>query len=202
MQFDFIAPYYDFISKLVFGDILEKAKVSQFSNISNGSKVLIIGGGSGSSLVGLLKDRLDIQIDFVEPSNKMIFKAKRRIGVLEDVNFYNVNIENFDGVSYDFVITEFFFDLIDKEEILILIKTIGQKLNNNGKWIDTDFRVTQRLMSRITLKIMYLFFRITSGVVVQKLISTKSIFNQVGFEINNEQNFKEGFISSRLIIRP
>ena len=202
MRFDFIAPYYDFISKLVFVDVLEKSKVSQFSNISKGSKVLFVGGGSGSSLNMLLKTSSNLEIDFVEPSQKMISIAKGRIGSTSCVNFHQIGIENFNGSSYDVIITEFFFDLFDKESIQLLIKGIGSKLNTNGKWIDTDFRIPQGRINKIILTVMYLFFKITAGVVIQKLTSTKNLFSRAGFEIGNEKKFRDGFISSRLILRP
>ena len=201
MEFNFIAPYYDRLSKIVFGDSIQRAKVAQYSNISKGSKVLFVGGGSGVSLDSLLKINLDLQIDFVEPSEKMMNKAKKRISKVRQVNFHQVPVENFCGSSYDCVITEFFFDLFYKDTIQVLMKIIGGKLNKDGIWIDTDFRAPQGLANKAALKMMYLFFRITSGVVAQKLVSTKPIFSQSAFEIENEQYFKKGFISSRLIHR-
>lgn len=202
MQFDFIAPYYDAISRIVFGTVLEKAKITHFGNITNGSRVLFIGGGSGSSLASLLQTRDDLKTDFVDSSQKMISIAKKRVLDSFNVSFYHIPVEQFDGSSYDFIITEFFFDLFDKNKTKELIEIIASKLTKDGKWIDTDFRESSKLKNKIILKLMYKFFNISAKLKSNKLVHTNLFFIKAGYEITHECKFNSGFISSRLLIRP
>lgn len=196
MQFDFVAPYYDFISKLVFGSVIEKTKTSLFSRITHGSKVLFIGGGSGYSLEILLNTKKNLVIDFVDASHKMILQAKNRVKESSDIKFHQIHIEEFSGDSYDFVITEFFFDLFDEKKIVELVKIISSKTNKKGNWIDTDFRESLNFKNKIILKLMYQFFKITIKIASNKLVYTKPIFKKAGFQIIAEKKSHTSFISS------
>ncbi len=199
MQFDFIAPFYDFISRAVFGSTLEKAKTALFGNITNGSTVLFIGGGSGSSLQTLLKQKENLTIDYVDPSQKMILLAKNRVGNSQYVKFYQLPIEKFVGVDYDVIITEFFFDLFDEAKIQELMELIRLKLNNDGKWIDSDFRKPPSRRHKLLMKMMYWFFKITTNLTTDKLVNTKPLFNEAGLKIITKYKLKSGFVTSQLI---
>lgn len=198
MQFDFIAKYYPFLSKLVFGKTLEIVKISLFDHINDGSRVLIIGGGAGVSLKKLLKVKKQLNIDFVDASNQMVLKAKHLIGANESVNFEVCPIEEFKGTNYDLIITEFFFDLFAKEKLIQLVPRIGSKLNNNGNWVDTDFRRPVKKYHHFLLSIMYLFFKITAQIEADALTDVGVIMENNGLSKQEEKVFKSGFVSSRL----
>ncbi len=160
MQFNSIAKYYTTLSSLVFRSTLEIAKTSLFAKIPEGSKILIIGGGTGISLRALVQLKPRAQIDFVETSEQMILRAKRKVNLKPSVTFVQSPIEGFEGGGYDVIITEFFFDLFKKEKIDQLIPTIALKLNPKGYWIDTDFRKTDKVFHKILLSTMYLFLKL------------------------------------------
>jgi len=199
MQFDFISLYYDRLSKLVFGAALENAKTSLYANIPNGAKLLFVGGGTGLPLLTLLSKNQNLKIDFVDSSNKMIAIAKKRTESYTNVKFHTVDIKQFAGDSYDFIITEFFFDLFTKDSCVKLIASLSKKLNRNGVWIDTDFRKPQNIKSRLILKSMYQFFKIFAKVETNILVNTMPIFEAKGYRIKKERKFNSGFISSQLI---
>ena len=163
MQFNFVAKYYTFISRVVFGNSLEIAKVSLFNKIPDYGRVLIIGGGTGVSLGFLVKLKPHIKIDFVEVSSKMIALAKARVNNGK-TQFVCAPIEKFEGTDYDVIITEFFLDLFTVTEIEKHICLIKQKLSTNGIWIDTDFRPTNKIYDKILLKVMYCFFKLFSKI--------------------------------------
>jgi ubiquinone/menaquinone biosynthesis C-methylase UbiE len=54
-NFDFIAPYYDFLSKLIFGKRLRIAQTSLLSKIPRHQRILLVGGGTGWILPELLQ---------------------------------------------------------------------------------------------------------------------------------------------------
>jgi len=199
MQFDFISKYYDTLNKLVFGSLIHKAKTSLFGNVVDGSKILFVGGGSGLSLVELLNNKPNLKIDFVDASPKMIAMAKTRIKEHANVDFHQVEIELFEGTSYDYIITEFFFDLFDENQVKQILDRLIKKLNRKGVWIDTDFRKPQNFRTKLILKLMYLFFKITSNLKTNELVATQHLFVSRGFKIKKEVKFSSNFISSRLI---
>lgn len=200
MQFNFIAKYYSFISRVAFGKSLETAKVSLFNEIPDNARVLLIGGGTGVSLSFLGKLKPHIKIDFVDVSDEMIKLAKIK-PYTDRVNFFCTSIEDFVGDDYDVIITEFFLDLFKATEVQEYIKLVKQKLSDTGVWIDTDFRITKSFSNKILLKIMYLFFRLFSNVRVGRLIYTNNLIQSQGLLISKEHKFKLEFITSRLIVQ-
>ncbi len=202
MQFDFIAKYYAFTSTLVFGRSLEIAKASLFTRIPSTAKVLFIGGGTGTSLKKLVSLKPQAHIDFVETSEQMILRAAQKVSSESLVNFFHSSIEEFEGGGYDVIITEFFFDLFEKEKIETLVSIIAPKLSSKGCWIDTDFRKPDKVFHKILLGTMYLFFKLTSKIEVNGLVETKLIMSENGFRVLNEEKSNSGFISSQLLVRP
>lgn len=201
MQFNFVATYYDVLSRIVFGGVLDKAKVALFDRIKNGDKVLFIGGGAGNSLKRLLELKPELKIDFVDSSNKMTLKASKGVDLNSTVCFYAMPIENFEGVNYDVIITEFFFDLFNQNKCEELMVFIAPKLNKHGVWIDTDFRNTSNRRHYLLLKLMYLFFRVMAQVSNSNLYNNSLLFKSRGFRLKKNLRFKEGFISSCLYVR-
>lgn len=197
MDFNSVAPYYDVLSKIVFGSTLEKVKCSLFENIPVESNILFIGGGTGVSLVKLLNSKGGLKIDFVDSSAKMISKAKNRVGHNSHVRFHSVPIQNFNGKGYDIIITEFFFDLFNQIEAEELITAIKLKLKKTGIWIDTDFRKPKTLKNKWVLKWMYWFFMHASNIKVNELVGTKPIFKKNFLKLTEEKKSKSNFVSSR-----
>ncbi|MEP5106138.1 MAG: methyltransferase type 12, partial [Ekhidna sp.] len=62
-DFDFVAPIYDRLSKLVFGKSLIKAQAYHLKVIGDKDRVLILGGGTGKLLEFIPKSG---ELDFVE----------------------------------------------------------------------------------------------------------------------------------------
>lgn len=198
MQFNFIAKYYTFVSRLAFGNVLEVAKTSMYHKLPNNAKVLLIGGGTGVSLAYLLKLDAGLKIDYVDASSEMIKLAKLRVPKA-DVNFMCTAFEDHGSAGYDVIITEFFFDLFTVAQIEEYIGSIKTKLGKNGVWIDTDFRLSNNLGNKILIKIMYLFFRVVSGVKAGSLVDCSPVRKANGFILSEEKKFKSGLITSRLL---
>ena len=199
MQFDFISKYYDALSKLVFGNVVYNAQTSLFDKIEDGKKILFVGGGTGFSLLTLLNRRPYLTIDFIDSSHKMISMAKARVNNNSNVAFHHMKIQQFVGTSYDYIITEFFFDLFNKREVIDLINLLAKKLNSHGVWLDTDFRMPTNFKNRFLLRGMYMFFHIVASVKSNRLVDTKPVFLKQRLIIKEEINFNDNFISSRLI---
>jgi ubiquinone/menaquinone biosynthesis C-methylase UbiE len=78
-NFDFIAPFYDSLARLVFGKALQKAKTSFTDRIPTGGRLLLMGGGTGTILNTLLKTHPALEIDFVDVSGKMLKLAENNL---------------------------------------------------------------------------------------------------------------------------
>jgi 2-polyprenyl-3-methyl-5-hydroxy-6-metoxy-1,4-benzoquinol methylase len=192
MNFDRLAGSYDSLARLVFGKSIINAQVSHFSKIPERSRVLIIGGGTGSILEYLPPGIKSI--DYVEPSSKMIAKSKSR-ETTGNINFTQCRIEDFKSQEqYDVIITNFFLDLYDEESLSTLIPKLQNRLKRKGLWIVTDFYGKQKIWQSLLLRVMYRFFRLTSGLYNQQLPDWKQILSRSGLVPLSEIYFYRGFI--------
>src|SRR5690606_22865871 len=78
-NFDSIAPIYDGLSRLVFGNALQRAQTEHISLIPPNSNVLLIGGGSGWLLEQLLTYSPLAEVTYLEVSPKMLQLAQLRM---------------------------------------------------------------------------------------------------------------------------
>ncbi len=198
MQFNLVSKYYNWLSSLVFGGSLEMAKISLFDRVPEGAFVLIIGGGTGSSLKNLLQLKKNIRVDFVDASEQMVARTKQTVKDSNLVNYVVCPIKEYNGAQYDVIITEFFLDLFSKETLSDLVPFIGSKLKVNATWLDTDFRKPQKKRHQLLLTFMYLFFKITANIEANRLVDVEKMMNKNGLQKLDEVTFKSGFISSRL----
>ena len=180
-NYDSIAQVYDLTSRLVFGKAIIRAQECMLGYIQPDSNILIVGGGTGwilESISDLYPQGL--YIDYVEASAQMIDLSKKRNCKDNKVNFIHLPIENFStDKQYDVIITPFIFDNFSADKIELVFTKLDDRLKSNGLWLYTDFvyeRSQSKLWQKILLKVMYLFFRITSGIETQELISMESYF--------------------------
>ena len=78
-NFNFIAPFYNFLQRLIFGNHLQKAQSFFLNEIKPSSTVLIIGGGSGEIISSIFQVSIPEKVVFVEQSSKMIELAKPKV---------------------------------------------------------------------------------------------------------------------------
>lgn len=180
-NFDTVARPYDFISRLVFGDALVRAQVSLLPQILPGSRILIVGGGTGWILEEVSKIHPSgLEIIYVESSSKMIEISTKRNFKNNNVVFITAPVEDYQTeIPFDIIITPFFFDLFKKDKIEFLFSSLNEKLRKDGLWFYTDFIPTKyqtKIWQKLLLKSMYLFFGILSKVEASELVDMDFYF--------------------------
>lgn len=180
-NFNFIAPVYDSIAKLVFGKSIRASQLTFISEIKEGEKILIFGGGSGWILKELDHLGLSIKVEYVESSSRMIELAKSKgpYGNIE-VN-YVLNDSYCFKRKFDGVITAFFLDVFNQKSLDQWMINIGQMLKSDGIWLQTDFVKGRHFWQRLLLNVMYSFFKLTCGIQGSKLPDFDKYFQQLGF---------------------
>lgn len=71
--FDLLAPIYPFFERLLFSGMREK--MIQEMELSQGDKILDVGGGTGMLLEKILKERSDVDVYLLDESKEMMQKA-------------------------------------------------------------------------------------------------------------------------------
>lgn len=194
MNFNFIAPYYDRIARIVFGQSIVESQINHFGLIRPGAKVLVIGGGTGWILKHLPADCE--KVVFVEPSREMIGRAAREsvrfpLYLLKDY-YENITINE----KYDAIIANYFFDMFSKNDLDQIADKMKRSLSESGLLFATDFTNMVGFWHRSMLIIMYTFFWMVAGIPNRKLCNWQQILMSNGLRIVHSSRFYGGFIIS------
>ena len=201
-NYNLIAPFYDLLSRIVFGRTLVQAQVCLLKFVPRGSRVLIVGGGTGWILEELAEVHPQgLTVTYIERSARMISRSKKRSVGQNEVTFVSDSIENFTApaAKYNIIITPFFFDNFKQEKAEIIFNQLHESLANGGLWLFADFYLNKKSTKssqKMLLKMMYLFFRISCHIEASHLPETASLFSANNYrEIFKEARWN-GFIQS------
>lgn len=208
--FDQVAPFYDALARLIFGNILLQAQTAFLLDVPAGSRVLIIGGGTGQILTILLQQGNCREIVFLEVSEKMLQQA--RTGIKDQPNAHQVSFRLgteaaiLPGEKFDVIMTHFFLDLFSDKFLPPLLTILHRALAKEGYWVATDFVIPkelswQRIWAKILLKIMYIFFGLTCRISAKSLPDWEAWLRQYGLEAKQSRFFYHGLIRAALFIK-
>jgi ubiquinone/menaquinone biosynthesis C-methylase UbiE len=194
-NYDKVAPYYDFLSRLVYGNAINHAHAFLVSFIPPGSSVLIVGGGTGQILTEIVKKHSSgLRIVFVDNSAKMIALAKRKFVGSNLVTFITDTIQNVIlQQSFDVAITPFLFDNFSSITASSVFSKINRLVKPQGLVLFADF-VANNFWQKSLLRIMYSFFRFTSNIEARQLPDTALLFKLSSYTIQTQQAFFRNFI--------
>lgn len=208
--FDRVAPFYDPLARLVFGDAQQQAQKVLLPFIKENARVLIIGGGSGWLLEQVLKTGRNLHIVYLDASPKMISLAKKRtLHFIEESTAcvqFRIGTEQaiLPDETFDVVITPFLLDLFPAQRLSELMVRLKTALKVEGQWLFADFWPVQHpvpIWQKLLLKTMYIFFGIVSGVKATQLPDFKYHFRQLNMQDVYTACFFKSMIQAKVFIR-
>lgn len=198
-RFDWIAPHYDVISRVVFGKTTYDSQVWPLPSIRQGSVVLVLGGGSGRILPVLMRVNPSCTVWFVEASSKMLARAAAVMPPEERKNITFIHGTEKaipPQLAFDAIITNFLLDVYPNDEAQTLCRGLMQKLKNQGLWIASDFTDGGKWWQRVMLWVMYRFFVITCKIGAVTLPAWEEQLRSVGLAEKQCKGFYGGFIKT------
>lgn len=195
-NFDFVAPYYDRLSTMVFGQSMTKAQTIFLSQISQEANVLVLGGGTGWLLAELLRINPTCKVWYIEASARMLELTASRIGESAQVTFIHGSQEAIPSeIRYDAVVTHFFFDLFGETELAYVIPKIAGHLHSRSIWLVSDF-VKARWWHGPLINMMYAFFYVVADLSTVKLSDWRAVLLKNDFsEVKRNAFFKDLIVS-------
>lgn len=198
--FDFLAPFYDLLTRMVFGKSIVQAQLVFLHKIQPDSKILILGGGTGWVLEKLSEGHASCEIWYVDLSFRMIEKARSR-KVTNKINFiHGTEAEIPCDIQFDAIITNFYLDLFSDLELKRIVKLITQRLKISSVWIVTDF-VDRVWWQTGLLKMMYTFFRVVCRIDATKLPGWELVLRESGWRETGSVYCFSSFIKSSVFIK-
>ena len=195
-NFNNSAWFYDGLSRLVYGRALINAQLYLLSFIEPGSRVLIVGGGTGWILEKLTKMHPSgLHITYVEVAVAMMDLSKKRDTGSNEVVYIQNAIEQVNLTpDFDVVITPFLFDNFTEQTLHTVFAYIHALLKPDGLWLNADFQLTGKWWQQLLLKSMFVFFRLICGIEASKLPGIKTRFTANSYAMVDEKAFFNDFI--------
>lgn len=199
-NFDFIAPYYDSLSKLIFGDRLRMAQISLLSKIPKHQRILLVGGGTGWILPELLQICQPSEVVYIEKSPKMIALSQKQVPDFCPIVWVCAGEEKFQEYGlFDVVFTPFFLDLFPESKLdKQIISVLNSTLKPSGNWLLVDFFPTNHFYFTFLTKVMYTFFRYVSGVTNAQLADYPKLLSKHNLILNHSQEWMKGYVKAQL----
>lgn len=185
----FLAPFYQFLSQLVFGkDLLE---ANQFF-LEKNRKSLIIGGGDGYAYRDF---RNNLEGEFWDLSPGMTHLAKKNLegsGLIIQAGAWPGK-GKFDRVYLPFVL-----DTMPDEEIIFLVDLIRKSLLPQGEIVISDFFEPVGFGQMLFQKAMIIFFRVFTSHRRNDLPDILGLLKKEGFTLIQEKCWRKGWIRTQI----
>ncbi|GAB3275612.1 hypothetical protein GCM10027347_49020 [Larkinella harenae] len=169
--FDVVAPFYDALSRMVFGNALRVAQAHWLTRIPPRADILIFGGGSGWLLARVLAICNPRTVIYIDASPAMMALARQKVRNSPRVDF-RIGTETAVRIDdqVDVVITPFILDLFTNHRLqTAILPPLYQSLRPQGLWVSTDFLKPTVWWQRFLLWVQYRFFRSVSQIEATQL---------------------------------
>lgn len=201
-NFDRLAHVYRWLEYVAFGRDLERARTCYLDRLSACRSILVLGEGDGRCLAELVHRAPEARIECIDASRAMLDRAAAR---LEPSARARVTLTcadaftlSFSPDQYDAVLTLFFLDCFDDDDVSLLVQRIAPALRPGGLWLFADFvepsRGFARWRARVWLAVLYAFFRWQTGLHTRALPASEAILRRAGLIEIATRTFQDGLV--------
>ncbi|GEM_PF-348283 len=202
--FDRLSWVYDAIVKLVFGSELDRLQQDALKSIHSASRILIIGGGSGTLLPYLLEHIGPEQIHYAELSENMRSLAAGRLNEIQKQRmlFYSDLSEIPKSVNFDLILLPFVLDCYSESNITSMLKDCQARMNPQASLIITDFSseiasgYQPSWLKSAFIHLLYTFFRWTTAIEAKRLAPFDALTMAAGFSQASKISRYKGWVQS------
>jgi len=196
------------MERLFAGSLMQRCRTAFLDRVQDCRHALIPGEGPGKFLVELLLRNERITATVVEHSGGMIEQMRRRVvrGGIDPARVRFVQADALDwrpeNAVFDLVATHFFLDCFPEEQLGRLIPRLAAATTPNALWLVSDFRLPEsgwrRWRAGIILRLLYLLFRVTTGLRASSLTPPDELLRESGFVLLERRLENLGFAHADL----
>lgn len=204
MNIDPLARSYKWLEYAAFGHALEDMRFRHLDALKDCRRILILGEGDGRALQRILAAAPQARIDVVEQSPAMIQLASRRTGYPARVRFLQQDFRQLqlEPATYDALVTFFFLDCFPPAEAAAVVSRCIPLLTPSALWLVAEFAIPnsgwRKLHAAASVRIMYWFFRLTTGLKTSVLPPVSEILHRAGLHREQSATRRAGLITSEL----
>jgi ubiquinone/menaquinone biosynthesis C-methylase UbiE len=212
---DSIAGWYRRIEHIGFGSALERRRNAFLGEVCDARRILVLGEGDGRFLVRLLEQTLQeqtgVEVDYLDLSRRMLELARARLEAAGhgggSVTFRQGDalIVPLPRAEYDLIVTHFFLDCFNEADAATLVQNIAEAARPHARWLISEFHQPEggwrATWAWLWLRILYAFFRVTTGLQTSRLIDHHPLLLRSGFRLSRAETAHFGLLVSELWTR-
>ena len=200
LNFDRIAAVYESIERLVYGNTLVEARTALLQELDRTLDwALLIGDGDGRFLQAMLTRSPEIDAVVVEPSEQMRRVSQRRNTGHGRATWVK-SLAEAQRQEYQLITTHFVFDVMSDASALEMVKAVSKQATNGANWMVAEFREGPESWKWCLVAVMYLFFRMVSGLRIRKIPDYAFALESHGWSLLRRRQWWRGFIVAELWI--
>lgn len=207
VNFDPIARPYRWMEYLSFGRALERCRFHFLPALAHCRCGLVLGDGDGRFVERLLVANPALHADVVDVSSAMLeLLTRRSVATVPDgarrLRIYQADALEFAPAGhYDLIVTNFFLDCLTQSEVEQLAQQLAGHAELGALWLVSDFRIPAGFMhwpARIMVRLLYLGFRILTGLRTNRLPDHLLALRAAGFTRTAQHLSLAGMLISEL----
>jgi ubiquinone/menaquinone biosynthesis C-methylase UbiE len=200
---DPIARAYRWFEYAAFGRELERRRYRYLAEISGAQNALVLGDGDGRFLARLLASAPEVHVELVDLSQRMLDLARRRsCSSRLTCQHGDARTIPLPPSQFDLVATHFLLDCFDREDLAIVVSRIADAARPQATWLVSEFRQPpsglRAAWAWLWLRVLYLFFRITTGLQVRGLTDHRPLLETCGFKLEQTEEAWFGLLASEV----
>jgi SAM-dependent methyltransferase len=206
-NFDNVARPYRCMEYFTFGRALERCRTHFLPQLADRRTALVLGDGDGRFLASLLAANPTLHADAVDTSSAMLRLLTRRAqsaapDAQTRLRTHHTSALDFTPThTYDLIVTHFFLDCLTQSELNLLATNLARHAAPNALWLISDFRIPAGPMrgpARILVRLLYLAFRLLTGLRTTALPDHAAALASAGFTCIAQHPSLAGLLTSEL----
>jgi len=200
MNFDRLAPHYDWMEALTAGKRLQRARTVWLGELSGRRRILSVGEGHGRFAEAVVARFPDAEITLVEASPQMLARAQKRLGpTAVNVRWHCADVLGWeaDG-TFDAIVTCFFLDCFPPDSLATVMERIARHAAPDAVWLVVDFALPSSGLARWRALavhwLMYAFFRRVVSLPALHFTPPDDLLLALGFRLSAHREFDWGLV--------
>jgi SAM-dependent methyltransferase len=215
-DFDRVARIYRWAEYLALGRLLEQTRFHWIPRLAGRRRALVLGDGDGRFVARVLAQHPGLQALAVDTSGAMLELLRQRCaahaGRLQTLQGDALGLllqpklaTAIDVGEVDLIVTHFFLDCLTQEEVEALAMRLSAQVGSGTVWLVSDFALPRwrvlRPLAAVYLRLLYLAFRVLTGLRVTRLPDVQRALALAGFERVARRERVGGFVYTEIWVR-
>lgn len=205
MNFDRLAPHYDWMERVSAGRLLQRARTTWLDALASRQRVLSAGEGHGRFAAAFTQRFPSASLTCVDASAGMLAVARRRADRLgAQPTLVHAALPQWSPPQerFDALVTHFFLDCFPPADLERVIATLARAATDDAVWLVTDFAIPDRGLrhwrARAAHAAMYAFFRTAVSLPARQLTPPDDMLRAHGFRLAGRRDLSLGLVRADL----